>query len=127
MFVLGDDKYIFSTDQRMKNYFDMLHDFRYAIESLENDPITCPVLMVLGSRNTDFHNTYKPTYDIIKKWNHISIKYAEGGHDVHNNNPENVAPYINSFLLEKGKELHRSALIVSVIAKVGSMNYLAFS
>lgn len=82
----------------------MLHDFRYAVENLENDPITCPVMMILGSRNKPFHNLYKPVFDIMKKWNHVSIKYAEGGHDVHNNNPENVAPYITKFLSEEGNK-----------------------
>lgn len=91
---------MFSTDQRMKNYIDMLHDFRYAIENLANDPIICPVLMILGKRNSSFHNMYRPVFDILKKQNNVSIAYADGGHDVHNNKPEEVAPYINKFLLE---------------------------
>lgn len=95
----------------MKNYFDILHDFRYAVDYLENEPITCPVLMLLGSRNKAFHNLYKPTFDVLKKWNHVSIKYVEGGHDVHNNSPENVAPHISKFLLEKGKNRRRSKML----------------
>lgn len=87
----------------MKSYFDMLHDFRYAVENLENDPITCPVLMLLGNQNKPFHNSYKPTFDVLKRWDHVTIKYVDGGHDVHNNNPENIAPHITKFLLEEGK------------------------
>lgn len=81
----------------------MLHDFRYAIEDLENNPITCPTLLVLGNDNKPFHNAYKPALDVFKKWEHVTIKYVDGGHDAHNNNPENVAPTISKFLLDESK------------------------
>lgn len=81
----------------------MLHDFRYATEDLENNPITCPTLLVLGNENKPFHNFYKPALDVFKKWDHLTIKYIDGGHDAHNNNPENVAPPISKFLHEESK------------------------
>lgn len=86
----------------MKSYFDILHDFRYALEDLKYNPIACPVLMVLGNKNKHFHNLYTPVFEALKKLNQISIKYVNGGHDIHNNNPEEVAPHIAKFLLSEG-------------------------
>lgn len=96
---LGDDKYQFSLDQRMKNFLNPIHDFRYAVESLENDPITCPTLMLLAKQYVSQNELMQPVIKTLEKCRNVHLHYIDGGHDVHNTNPEVIAPYVNKFLI----------------------------
>ncbi|KAJ8922893.1 hypothetical protein NQ315_007929 [Exocentrus adspersus] len=100
---VGDGKVSFTYDQRMKSFINPLHDFRYIIETLREDPVTCPVLIVLGLKSlTKDH--MEVLVKEFKRWNNISIEYVDDYHDVHNNSPGLVAPIITKFLLtEKAK------------------------
>lgn len=89
----------------MKNCFEWFHDYRYAIESMENNPITCPVLLVLANANSALRDLFRPQLDVLRKWGNIIIERVNGGHDVHINNPENVVPIISQFLLDKSKNI----------------------
>lgn len=96
----GDGKYYLTTDQRPKAQIDPENDTRYKILSMENDPVTCPILIVYAK-----HNTYprKKYVDIVKactKFKNVTTVYIDGMHDVHNKNPESVAKYVNTFLLK---------------------------
>lgn len=98
-------KYRFSLDQRIKNFINPLRDFRYILETLKENPIKCPVLIILG-KESKFQQTYmKSVLTYLKKMKNITIKIVEGHHDVHNNNPEKVSPYICTFLLDKKGKL----------------------
>ncbi|XP_068907557.1 serine hydrolase-like protein 2 [Tenebrio molitor] len=102
---VGDGKYVFTVDLRMKQFINPLHDFRYILETLKKFPVTCPVLMVLG-RDSELQQMYmKPITKFLKKYKNIMIKNVDGHHDVHNNEPEIVAPYVTKFLLMKKAKL----------------------
>ncbi|XP_018573755.1 serine hydrolase-like protein [Anoplophora glabripennis] len=99
----GDGKYTFTFDQRMKNFINPTHDFRYILEALREDPVTCPILIVLGE-----HSFTKIDMELIlqelSKLSNVSVEYVDGYHDIHNNNPDRVAPIVNKFLItQKGK------------------------
>lgn len=98
-----DGKYTFTFDQRMKSFINPEHDFRYILETLKEDPVTCPILIILGEYS--FTKTdMEPILQELKKWNNVSIKYVDGYHDIHNNNPDLVGPLISKFLAtQKGK------------------------
>ncbi|CAG9832229.1 unnamed protein product [Diabrotica balteata] len=98
-------RYIFTTDERIKAYINPLHDMRYEIESFKSDPLKCPTLIILSKLNDRPRKKYR---DLISKWqacNNITITYVDGHHDIHNNNPRRVAPYINKFLLAHQSKL----------------------
>ncbi|RZB40209.1 hypothetical protein BDFB_003228 [Asbolus verrucosus] len=102
---VGDDKYVFTMDQRMKLFINPIHDFHYIIETLKKAPVTCPVLIILG-RASELQQMYmKPFTKVLGKYKNIQIKHVEGHHDVHNNNPEIVTPYVTKFLLQKKGKL----------------------
>ncbi|KAJ8945420.1 hypothetical protein NQ318_009876 [Aromia moschata] len=98
---VGDDRYKFTLDQRMKCYIDPLHDNRYALETLKRDPVKCPVLIILAHQSRMFNIYFKDIIGYLKKRKNFTIKYVDGDHDVHNNSPEVVAPHINKFLLTR--------------------------
>ncbi|KAJ3658681.1 hypothetical protein Zmor_010406 [Zophobas morio] len=99
-----DGKYAFTLDPRMNSFVNPIHDFRYIIDTLKKFPVTCPVLMLLG-RDSELQQMYmKPVTKFLQRYRNIRIKQVDGTHDVHNNNPEIVAPYVSKFLLmKKGK------------------------
>ncbi|XP_023013259.2 serine hydrolase-like protein [Leptinotarsa decemlineata] len=99
-----EGRYTFTMDQRMKRYMNPLHDLRFSMESLEHDPVVCPVLIILGNTQTVPPALYKGNMEGLKKLGNVSFEFMEGGHDAHNKNPEIMAPYICKFLsTEKGK------------------------
>ncbi|CAH1174182.1 unnamed protein product [Phaedon cochleariae] len=98
-------KYTFTFDQRMKSYINPLHDRRFAKESLLEDPVTCPVLLILAKQNQKPIRKYADILDMIRKWKNVTVRFVEGGHDVHNNYPERVAPHITEFLLKQEAKL----------------------
>lgn len=98
-----DGKYTFTFDQRMKSFINPEHDFRYIIETLKEDPVTCPILIIFGEHSFT-KNHMEPLVNELKKWNNVSIEYVDGYHDIHNNNPDIVGPLVTKFLItEKGK------------------------
>lgn len=93
----ADSRYSFTVDQRMKSFINPMHDFRYILESLKEDPVTCPILIILGQQSLTKDHMDPPIQE-LKTWKNVSIEYVDGYHDVHNNNPDIVAPFVNKFL-----------------------------
>nr|XP_023017660.1 serine hydrolase-like protein 2 isoform X1 [Leptinotarsa decemlineata] len=101
---VGNDQYQFTLDQRIKHALNLTRDIRYIIETLKSNPLQCPVLFILGKKSTAQQVYLSSLIQYLKKQKNIRFKMVEGNHDVHNNNPERVAPHIVKFLLwKKGK------------------------
>ncbi|CAH0561223.1 unnamed protein product [Brassicogethes aeneus] len=49
---IDDNKYIFTVDQRLKDYMAPLNDTRYKADSIIKNPVKCPVLMILATEST---------------------------------------------------------------------------
>ncbi|KAL1489937.1 hypothetical protein ABEB36_013862 [Hypothenemus hampei] len=105
LILLDDGKYYLSTDQRLKYVINPKHDSRYAIESLQKHPIQCPVLIILGQENVAQRYILRPILNYLKKQKNVTVKYVQGTHDVHQVDPERVAPLINKFLITKKSKL----------------------
>ena len=81
------------------------HDIRYVLQTIKHNPVTCPVLIVLGIESQAQRQVLKPLLNVYKKQKNFTIKYAQGHHDVHNNSPELVAPYVVKFLNNQKSKL----------------------
>jgi hypothetical protein len=98
---VGDGKYEFSTDPRIKMHINPFHDMRNILATTEMFPVTCPVLIILARQSWMYHLQMKPLFDHLKECKNVSIQEVEGFHDVHNNNPGVVASLISEFLLKQ--------------------------
>lgn len=47
---VGDNRYKFNMDQRMKNFINPLHDFQYILKHMKLNPVKCPVLIILAKK-----------------------------------------------------------------------------
>ncbi|XP_028149233.2 serine hydrolase-like protein isoform X2 [Diabrotica virgifera virgifera] len=96
--------YKFTLDQRIKNFVNPLRDHRLAMEGMKVNPVKCPILMVLGNQNGFQLKVMEPVIKFLKKWKNVEFHMVEGNHDVHNDYPDRVSPFVNKFLLlPKGK------------------------
>lgn len=95
--------YYFSTDQRLK-----LGVLAFTTKELQLSVvlnIECPVLLVITNVLLDYiegteKNQSYDTLKLLEKKSNFQMVRVSGFHDVHNNNPETVAPHINKFLLQ---------------------------
>lgn len=101
----GEGKFTFTMDQRIKQFHNPIHDFRYIVETMKKSPVLCPVLFVLGKEAEMQRVFMKPLINVLKKMRNVKFIIVDGCHDVHNNNPENVAPHVSMFLLNKNAKL----------------------
>ncbi|XP_018572606.1 serine hydrolase-like protein isoform X2 [Anoplophora glabripennis] len=101
----NNGRYMFNLDQRIKHFINPLRDFRYTIETLREDRINCPVLIILGKQSKMQLKYMKTVLNYFKKMKNVTVKMVEGYHDVHNDSPEVVAPHICRFLLKKSAKL----------------------
>ncbi|XP_049825604.1 serine hydrolase-like protein [Aethina tumida] len=102
---LDNGKYVFTFDQRLKNFTLPLNDIRYKLETLKFNPVSCPILMVLARDSAIQQVILKKVLAALKKSKTIKIVLVNGDHDVHNTNPERVAPHIRAFLQFKMNKL----------------------
>lgn len=75
------------------------------MNSLEHDPILCPVLLILAKQTVPKIAATFVSLEIVKKWKHAVIKFVDGTHDVHITNPERVVPYIAEFLITQQSKI----------------------
>lgn len=99
-----DGKYRFTLDPRLKFFLNPSFDMRFATDLLRKYPINCPLLIILAS---DFSQReyFASVLKVLTKNKNCYVKIVNGNHDVHNNHPERVYPYINKFLLQKKNKL----------------------
>lgn len=102
---VGNDGYIFRVDRRIKNSINPLRDFRYILGTLKENPVTCPVLIILAKESKLQQMHLKSVLNVLRKMKNVTVKGVEGDHDVHNDNPERVSPYVCRFLLDKKGKL----------------------
>ncbi|KAL1489938.1 hypothetical protein ABEB36_013863 [Hypothenemus hampei] len=102
---LDDGKYYLSTDQRLKYFINPIHDIRYAIESIKEHPVQCPLLIIFGHENVVQRHVLRSILNHLKKQKNVTVKYVPGTHDVHQINPEIVAPLINDFFITQKSKL----------------------
>ncbi|XP_066141388.1 serine hydrolase-like protein [Euwallacea fornicatus] len=102
---IGDNKYNFSIDQRLKVVMNPVRDAKLAIKTLTNFPIMCPVLIIFAKDNYIQRYLMQPIIIFYKKQKNFTIKFISGHHDVHLNTPELVAPLVTKFMNEQKSKL----------------------
>lgn len=85
-------------DQRLKFFINPIHDIKYAIETLKECPLKCPVLIVFGLDNPGQRRIQRSIINHLKKQKNVTVKYIPGHHDIHLTDPEKVAPIVLDFL-----------------------------
>lgn len=99
-----NEKYMYNRDIRLRNHpftFLRLND---CIQF--NNKLSIPIYLFVPSKGYILsHKDHKLIFEIIKSKTMLEIIYVDGNHDVHNNNPEKIAPSIckilNSFNFSK--------------------------
>lgn len=99
---IGDGKYRFSLDPRLKYFLQPPGSPEQAVELFKVYPVKCPVLIVLAKQNKVQLTYFRPVIKYLKTQKNVSIKWVDYGHDVHLTNPEVVAPFICDFLKKGG-------------------------
>lgn len=100
---VGDGKYKFSMDPRLKHFLQPPGTPEHAIDLFKTYPVKCPVLIVLAQQNKMHLNYFKPVLKYLKTQRNFSLKSVDYGHDVHFTNPEAVAPFVCDFLRKESK------------------------
>lgn len=100
-----ENGYSFSTDQRLKIAVWSSWNAQQNLQILKN--IKCPQLIIFARESLPVMslNIFRPVMQIYKSRKNFHYKVVEGNHDVHNNNPERVAPLVEKFLIEFNSKL----------------------
>lgn len=100
---VGDGKYRFSMDPRLKYFLQPPGTPENIIKLLKLYPVRCPVLVIIAKQSKLQSMYFKDVLKYIKTRKNFIVKTVNYGHDVHFTNPEVVAPFICDFLRKSGK------------------------
>ncbi|XP_067613520.1 probable serine hydrolase [Eurosta solidaginis] len=91
-------KYYFSRDSRLKHLFFHIFSEEVPLEMAQR--ITSPYLFIkaLQSSHNESNAALDQTLEILRRNNNFEYHEVEGSHHFHLNEPERVAPIINSFI-----------------------------
>lgn len=105
----GQNGYYYSTDQRLK--FMLVVPVSMEQHLYNMSFVQCPFLLVatkilIKYINMDYYNgVNRKTLEIFKKNKRFKLVEVDGYHDVHNNEPEVVAPHVSEFLIHQKSAL----------------------
>ncbi|KAI4465962.1 monoacylglycerol lipase [Holotrichia oblita] len=104
MFVkVGEDKYVMNIDSRLKERFYPSGTIKFIVKLQQRDPVECPVLVLLSTQR-NLADIFLPLYNYYVEKGYEIHKYA-GHHDMHNTDPEVIAPYVVRFLMKDKNKL----------------------
>lgn len=94
----------FCMDQRIKlsSYPDLTENLWNNVLRLLN----CPTLYIFSSERILIYETvFRSSFKLIKQKPNVTIKAAEGNHDLHQNHPERIAPLVDEFFSKERSKL----------------------
>ncbi|CAL1675341.1 unnamed protein product [Lasius platythorax] len=91
-------KYIYNRDIRLKDNYFMFTNLEMANEINRRLSVPIYVLAVSKGYISKYKNAFASAVKIINSETKLEIIDIEGNHDLHNNNPERVAPFIRKIL-----------------------------
>lgn len=102
---IANDKYKLNRDSRLRPLVLPYTNLNQTLEFAEK--VNVPILLILAT-NSWFD--YSHERDALKLYqeklgNHLTTIEVDGNHDVHNNNPDLVAPFILKFLINTKNKL----------------------
>lgn len=97
---IGDNKFQFTTDPRNRKMISAIQHTNNFVEYLVRYPPQYPILIIVG---LDSHYSYKlyseEIINVLKTRKNVKILSSDGNHDLHINNPVDIAGHISQFLL----------------------------
>ncbi|CAG2053957.1 unnamed protein product [Timema podura] len=95
---VSEDRYIFRKDQRVKFLVFPIISNEQHMTLLSS--VRCPLLLIMGNQSSlkNFVLAQELLQMFEKNCEEFRYFVVEGGHDLHLNNPERVAPLVTSFL-----------------------------
>ncbi|KAF2905692.1 hypothetical protein ILUMI_00476 [Ignelater luminosus] len=103
---LKNGKFQFSSDFRLKLFYNTLFGKEFTTELIKQYPVMCPVLFVIANNSIPSAQYFRSFLkELWKHNNQCFLRTLDGNHDVHMNNPKIVAPIINAFLVYKSSKL----------------------
>lgn len=92
-----DGKYIYNRDVRIKNHPFTFLDMNAC--QMFNNKLSIPIYLLVPSHGIIFpYKEHTLVLETVKARTMLEVVYINGNHDVHNNNPEKVAPFICKIL-----------------------------
>jgi len=107
LFKVGEDEYTWSADLRLRipTAFNMTEDMTEEF----NSKVQCPHLLIKSDKGPKYMSdeVYDRLLKVFRKNNpNFVYREVEGGHHLHLNTPEIVAPLVNEFLDKKFEPLY---------------------
>ncbi|GJQ69865.1 hypothetical protein Trydic_g22413 [Trypoxylus dichotomus] len=96
---IGDDKYQFTIDRRLRSIIYPCFTEQYVDKIFEKFPIRCPALAIFASEILQMFEEYEKIHKFSQLPN-IEFHEFDGHHHSHQTNPELIAPILNKFLLK---------------------------
>lgn len=102
---LGEGKFKFSLDPRLKTFNLPYMDYQRILEFLEECPVKCPTLVLLYDEIDAYKVHYSKLIQMFIKNPLFSVKFMEGNHHLHTVQPDKVAPVLSKFLVKEISKL----------------------
>lgn len=93
-----NEKYLYTSDARLK-----VHPFTYfTLDQFQkfSEKLSIPIYLVIASHGLigPYKGYSSAIIEMMKRSTMLTIMHVDGNHDVHNNNPEKVAPFVCEIL-----------------------------
>ncbi|XP_014203282.1 serine hydrolase-like protein [Copidosoma floridanum] len=95
---IGNDSYRYNRDPRLKTYFLPLLSHDQLIGLLQKVDVKILGLFAQSSAEMYLPKAVRESAKLVEGLLDAKITFVPGNHDMHNNHPERVAPYIIAFL-----------------------------
>nr|XP_022909217.1 serine hydrolase-like protein [Onthophagus taurus] len=96
---VGNDKYRFTRDPKLKSYLCYPLDEQYACEMIKSHNITFKIVVIVTEKAEIFYNEKYP--NLVEEYKKVADWFVvKGNHHVHLNEPSVVSNIINQFLDE---------------------------
>ncbi|KAF5300009.1 hypothetical protein FQR65_LT09265 [Abscondita terminalis] len=103
---VGDNKYTFSADPRLRTIINPFFDFQNMCEMLNHYQFDFPCLFIYTEDTERMYTKFRtPILDVLEKMKNCMVVKVDGSHDVHTMQPKIVAPIITQFLINKNHKL----------------------
>lgn len=99
-----DGLYKFSTNPRLKYIMQIFYGETFKNNFVRKHSVRCPILMIIAKDSTALIELHTVFLKELKRKNKFcQIKVVKGDHNVHNNHPDTVAPFVAHFLTHDAK------------------------
>ncbi|KAF5288999.1 hypothetical protein FQA39_LY03878 [Lamprigera yunnana] len=103
---VGNEKYQFSSDPRLRIIINPFLDFDIVVKMLKEYPFTFPCLFLYTKETSKMYVLNSiPILEVLNSLENCQVVEIKGSHDVHSMDPKSVSPIIRKFLTESKNKL----------------------